>query len=43
MMAVRYYKLDHDGTVVHEIDVDNMTRVINGTDRLEAQRTALGI
>ena len=43
MMAVRYYKLDHDGTTVHEIDVDNMRRIVNGTDRLEAQRAALGI
>ena len=43
MMAVRYYKFEHDGTVVHEIDVDNMIRTVNGTDRLEQQRAALGI
>ena len=42
-MAVRYYKLDHDGTTLHEIDVDNMTRVIDGVDRLEEQRSALGL
>ena len=42
-MAVRYYKFEHADTVVHEIDVDNMTRIINGTDRLEEQRAALGI
>ena len=40
---VRYYKLEHDGAVVHEIDADNMVRIVNGTDRLEAQRAALGI
>ena len=43
MMALRYYKFEHDGTVVHEIDVDNMIRTVNGTDRLEQQRAALGI
>ena len=42
-MAVRYYKFEHDGEVVHEIDVDNMIRMINGTDRLAEQRAALGI
>lgn len=43
MMAVRYYKFEHDGTVIHEIDVDNMIRMIDGTDRLQEQRAALGI
>lgn len=43
MMAVRYYKLTHDGSVIHEIDVDNMKRIVNGTDRLAEQRAALGI
>ena len=43
MVAVRYYKLTHGGAVVHEIDVDKMIRVVDGTDQLEAQRTALGI
>ena len=39
----RYYKLEHGGEVVHEIDVENMVRIVNGTDQLAAQRTALGI
>lgn len=43
MMALRYYKLTHDGAVLHEIDVDNMVRIINGVDRLAEQRAALGI
>lgn len=43
MMAVRYYRLTHGGQVVHEIDVDRMTRIINGVDRLAEQRAALGI
>lgn len=43
MIALRYYQLTHDGTVIHEIDVGNMIRTINGTDQLAAQRAALGI
>lgn len=43
MIAIRYYQLTHDGTVIHEIDVDNMIRIVDGTDQLAAQRTALGI
>ena len=42
-VAVRYYKFDHGGETVHEIDVDNMVRIVNGTDRLAEQRAALGI
>ena len=43
MMAVRYYRFVHDGDVIHEIDVDNMVRIVNGVDQLEAQRQALGV
>lgn len=39
----RYYKLEIGGSVIHEIDVDNMVRIINGVDRLAEQRAALGI
>lgn len=42
-MAVHYYRYEHDGEVIHEIDVDNMIRIVNGTDRLAEQRAALGI
>ena len=42
-VACRYYKLEIDGETVHEIDVENMIRVVDGVDQLEAQRTALGI
>ena len=42
-MAVHYYRLEIDGQLVHEIDIENMTRVINGTDQLAAQRAALGM
>lgn len=42
-MGLRYYKLSVGGSVVHEIDVENMTRIINGTDQLASIRTAIGI
>ena len=43
MMAVRRYRLDIDGETVHDIDVDNMVRIVDGVDQLAAQRAALGI
>lgn len=42
-MALNYYSLNHGGTVVQEIDVENMIHVVNGTDQLAAIRTALGM
>lgn len=42
-IAVDYYKLDHGGITVQEIDVDNMVHMVNGTDVLAGQRAALGI
>jgi uncharacterized protein len=42
-MALRYYRCTVGGAVVHEIDVENMTRVINGVDQLASIRTAIGI
>lgn len=42
-LALKYYKLEHGGTTVTEIDVENMVRMVNGTDVLAAQRAALGI
>jgi len=42
-VAPTYYRLQHDGVTVHEIDVINMVRIINGVDRLAAQRAALGL
>lgn len=38
-----YYKYTQDGSVVHEIDVLNMKRVINGTDQLVEHRNNLGL
>ncbi|MEQ9132649.1 MAG: phage major tail tube protein [Salinisphaeraceae bacterium] len=42
-MACTYYKLAIDGETVHEIDVQRMVRIVNGTDMLEQIRGALGI
>lgn len=42
-MSLVYYKMQHDGRVIHEIDAENMVRTINGTDALAAIRTALGM
>ncbi len=43
MVAVRYYKQTINGQVVHEIDVPNMIRVINGVDQLALTRRNLGM
>lgn len=42
-MGLRYYRLEVAGNTVHEIDVENMTRVINGADQLSSIRAAMGI
>lgn len=42
-VAVTYYKLEIDGTVMYEIDPVNSIRVVNGVDQLAAMRTALGL
>lgn len=42
-MTLTYYKLQHGSTVAQEIDVVNMVHMINGVDRLAAQRAALGM
>jgi hypothetical protein len=42
-MRLDYYKEEHDGQTLHEIDIPNMKRIINGDDRLSEIRNALGI
>lgn len=41
VVAVRYYRLEIDGQTIHEIDPENMVRVVNGIDQLALQRAAL--
>lgn len=43
MVALTYYKLQHGSRIIHEIDVENMVRIVDGVDVLAAQRSALGI
>lgn len=42
-MSLTYYKLQHGGRVLQEVDAVNMIHIVNGVDVLAAQRTALGI
>lgn len=42
-MALTYYKLQHGDATVLEVDVENMVRVVNGTDALASTRAALGL
>ncbi len=42
-VALRYYRLEIDGTELVEIDPENMVRKIDGNDQLEALRGAIGI
>jgi len=42
-MELDYYKYEQDGVTIYEIDVLNMVRIVNGVDRLAAQRAALGM
>ena len=43
MVAVDYYKQAIDGEIIHEIDVQNMIRNIDGNDALEQTRRNLAI
>ena len=42
-MALTYFRYEHDGKELIEIDVVNMIEKVNGTDRLAAQRAAIGL
>lgn len=42
-LSARYYSLQIDNATLIEIDVDNMTRVIDGNDQLQAVRDAIGM
>jgi len=42
-VSLRYYKFDQNGETIHEIDVLNMKRVINGTDQLAQHRANIGL
>jgi P2 family phage contractile tail tube protein len=42
-MSLTYYRHKLGDTVTHEIDVNNLVRVIDGIDQLLPQRLALGL
>jgi P2 family phage contractile tail tube protein len=42
-VSLRYYRFEQGGAAVHEIDVVNMVRLVNGVDQLAAERANIGI
>lgn len=42
-LSLNYYKRTINGSVVHEIDVVNMVRIVGGVDQLAATRANLGL
>jgi P2 family phage contractile tail tube protein len=42
-MNLVYYKLEHGGEIIQEIDLENMVHIVRGADQLAAQRAALGL
>ena len=41
-IALKYYSYSESGDMIHEIDVENMTRIISGVDMLAEVRAAIG-
>ena len=42
-MSLTYYRYTHNGTDLIEIDMVNMVEKVNGQDRLQARRDAIGL
>lgn len=42
-VSLRYYKFERDGEEIHEIDIANMVRKVNGVDQLEQTRKNIGL
>ena len=42
-VACKYYKLELGGKVIHEIDIENMVRMVDGKDYLAASRASIGM
>lgn len=42
-VSCRYYKRTQGGEVLHEIDVENMVRIVGGVDQLAALRGTIGV
>lgn len=41
-MSLKYYKLEINGETIHEIDVENMVRIVGGVDYLASMRENIG-
>lgn len=41
-VALKYYRYDQDGELIHEIDIENMVRIVDGKDMLAETRAAIG-
>lgn len=42
-MTLTYYRLEHGGRVLQEVDLENMVHIVDGVDQLAGQRAALGL
>jgi P2 family phage contractile tail tube protein len=42
-LQARFYRLSLEGAVIIEIDIENMTRIINGDDQMDGIRAALNM
>lgn len=40
---LKYYRYDQDGELVHEIDIENMVRIVDGKDMMAETRSAIGM
>ncbi|MDT0499720.1 MULTISPECIES: phage major tail tube protein [unclassified Halomonas] len=40
-LRLDYYREEHDGRLVHEIDIENMVRTVDGVDALQGLRNSL--
>jgi P2 family phage contractile tail tube protein len=41
-VALKYYSYEQEGETLHEIDIENMVRTVNGVDTLAQTRSAIG-
>ncbi len=41
-VSLKYYRYDEAGEMIHEVDVENMTRIIGGVDVMAETRAAIG-
>jgi P2 family phage contractile tail tube protein len=42
-LSLTYYRYEQGGVVIHEIDIPNMIRIVNGVDQLAEHRRNIGL